>query len=533
MPKNFRNFGLAILTSIVLAPYLYSKAEAVFSNMQGTVNCQPREIIQVHTTKEVQAVVRRAIREGLSVKAAKSGWQGSNDSSCVSPGGLQIDTSYLNNIIELDSSKQELKVQPGIKLWDLNQKTHKAWQLILPVVQEYAEVTIGGMLGNGTHGSSLGESSSSIQDSIVAATLVDASGEIQDIRGQDLDFVATHLGVLGILTEVTLKMQPSFKVKAALSGHDDKELSSKILDMARAHYAASITWFPGQHKFSVTAYDKVANETPGQAHNGQVETSWWERAFFPLVFKAANIGSSRDTACFLEKQRYEMKTKSFYTEQFAKPVDSPVGWAHEMIYFVCRDKCPFKELPFELEEIAIAQDDLPGFIIEAQELMAKTGACLPLNGIYFRFGHASRGALGMASDRETVYIGMEYVRNPWGNRYPRDFDVIQELEQILLQKYAGRPHWGKNRPAMFTDVREKYPRWQEFEAYRQRMDPNGVFINDFYKRVRDDSGLGSKVSSCVVESSCYCSQDEHCPANYHCESGLVFPTARVCRPISL
>jgi hypothetical protein len=235
--------------------------------------------------------------------------------------------------------------------------------------------------------------------------------------------------------------------------------------------------------------------------------------------------------CLVEKQRYEMKTKSFFTEKFNKPMDPAVGWAHEMINFVCRDRCPFKDLPYALQEIAIDQKDLPDFIIKAQQLFQKTGACLPLNGLYFRFGHASRGAIGMAGARETAYVGMEYVRNPWGNGYPRDFDVIQELEQLLLNKYAGRPHWGKNQQAMFENVSASYPRFAEFEAYRQQQDPNDIFINDFYSHISGRLAPAQPAPNCVVAEACYCRTDDHCPKGLACKEGLVYREARVCRSL--
>lgn len=526
MRYRFRFTALAAISILGLSPIVYSKAKVIFTNMQKTVTCPASEMVTVHSTAEVQVAVRRARAAGLSIKAATNGWQGSNDNSCVGQGGLQIDTSGLSQIISVDSAKNQVTTQPGIHLWDFNQNTHKNWRLILPVLQEYAEPTLGGMLGNGTHGSSLTEHSSSIQDYILSATVVNANGDVRLVSGEELDYYATNLGVLGILTEVTLQLQPSFKVEAKLSAFDDKDMADTILQHAAAYYASSVTWFPGQKKYTVTGYDKVPESTKGLAHNGQTETAWWQRGLFPLIFKVA---PSRSAMCFVEQQRYEMKTKSFYTEEFNKPITPPVGWAHEMIYFVCRDRCPFNDLPYELEEIAIDQKELPRFIAQAKDLFAQTGACMPLNGIYFRFGHASRGAIGMASDRETVYVGMEYVRNPWGNRYVQDFDVIQELEQLLLREYAGRPHWGKNQHAMFETVKEKYPRFEEFEAYRQQQDPDDVFLNDFYQRISGKVEPDAHTKNCVVDHSCYCISDADCPAKYSCEEGLVYKDARVCR----
>ena len=512
----------------LFAASLYSQDITDFKNMQGTVHCPAGQVVAVHNTAEVQDAVTTAIRLGLHVKAAINGWQGANDNSCVAENGVQLETSGLNKILDVDSRSAQVTVQPGIKLWDFNNELHERHRLVLPVAQEYAEVTLGGMIGNGTHGSSLQAQSSSIQDALVQVKLVDGLGQIRTIAGADLDYVASNLGVLGILTEVTLQVQPAFKVLAESSGHPDTDLASDVLRLAEDGYATNVTWFPGQNSYAYTRFTQVAGSTPGEAHNGQAETSWFNRKVLPAIFKLGNLTSGNRLMCLLEQQRYQMKSTSYFTTTFNHPAQNPVGWVHQMTSFVCRDRCPFKDLPYNLEEIAIPLESLPNFIDQARRLFDSTGACLPLNGVYFRFGKASRGAIGMASARDTVYVGMEYIRNPIGNGYPRAFSVIQELEQILLNDFDGRPHWGKASEGMFVGIQQKYPRWAEFEEYRQRLDPNGIFISPFYRRRLEQSSTGLSGRNCVVEASCYYHRDDECPAFYHCAPGLISPTAHIC-----
>ncbi len=509
--------------------YVYSQGTGPFTNMQKTVVCSPSQIFRPTSEVEVQAIVRQAAVDGLSVKAASPGWQGSNPSSCVARDGLQIDTSGLAQILAVDSERLEVKVQPGIKLWDFNKTLHREHQLALVAVQEYADVTLGGMLGNSTHGSSLGEASSSLQDRIVSARLVDGQGEVRVLSGKELDYLGGNMGVLGIITELTIQVQPSFKLQAHVGSQADTHLEDEVLGFASSHYSTAVTWFPGHQTYTTVAFEKVPNTTPGQARNGQAEKAWLERTLFPPVFKAANLAGDDKLLCFLEKQRMDMKSKSFFTEKFGKPVEPAVGWAHEMLSFVCRDRCPFNSIPYSLEEIAIPLERLPAFILRAKELFAQERVCLPLNGIYFRFGHAARGALAMAGGRETVYVGIEYVRNELGNKYVKGFEFIQELEHILLNEFDGRPHWGKNQASMFVDIREQYPRWDEFSAYRDQLDPKGLFKNEWFASLNGEASQKAPTKNCVAEQACYCQTDEHCPANFSCEPGLIAKDARVCR----
>ncbi|MFM7872663.1 MAG: D-arabinono-1,4-lactone oxidase, partial [Actinomycetota bacterium] len=51
---------------------------------------------------------------------------------------------------------------------------------------------------------------------------------------------------------------------------------------------------------------------------------------------------------------------------------------------------------------------------------------------------------------------------------------------------AGRPHWGKMHYLGADDLAPLYPRWNEFQEARRRMDPMRTFANDYTRRVFGD-----------------------------------------------
>ena len=58
--------------------------------------------------------------------------------------------------------------------------------------------------------------------------------------------------------------------------------------------------------------------------------------------------------------------------------------------------------------------------------------------------------------------------------------VYDEIQQLTLKKYAGRPHWGKNEAPTFVGVGPRaYRKWNDFEALRKTVDPAGLFDNTF------------------------------------------------------
>ena len=52
-----------------------------------------------------------------------------------------------------------------------------------------------------------------------------------------------------------------------------------------------------------------------------------------------------------------------------------------------------------------------------------------------------------------------------------------------MGEYEGRPHWGKRHFQTAESLAGLYPRWDEFQAARARLDPEGVFRNDYTDRV--------------------------------------------------
>ena len=64
----------------------------------------------------------------------------------------------------------------------------------------------------------------------------------------------------------------------------------------------------------------------------------------------------------------------------------------------------------------------------------------------------------------------------------RDDDYFPEVE-ALLQAHDGRPHWGKMHGRTAADLAPAYPRFGDFLAVRDDLDPDRVFANDYLERV--------------------------------------------------
>ena len=48
-----------------------------------------------------------------------------------------------------------------------------------------------------------------------------------------------------------------------------------------------------------------------------------------------------------------------------------------------------------------------------------------------------------------------------------------------MDTYGGRPHWGKRHFQTAETLAPRYPRWSEFQALRAKLDPEGLFANEY------------------------------------------------------
>jgi L-gulono-1,4-lactone dehydrogenase len=59
---------------------------------------------------------------------------------------------------------------------------------------------------------------------------------------------------------------------------------------------------------------------------------------------------------------------------------------------------------------------------------------------------------------------------------------FQGVEQIM-NDYNGRPHWGKLHFQSRLTLAHRYPEWDTFQTWRNKLDPTGVFRNAYLDRV--------------------------------------------------
>ena len=64
-----------------------------------------------------------------------------------------------------------------------------------------------------------------------------------------------------------------------------------------------------------------------------------------------------------------------------------------------------------------------------------------------------------------------------------DYRAYFDLIEPIFWKYGGRPHWGKIHSLGAEQLTRLYPRFDEFNALRRELDPQGRLLNAHLSKV--------------------------------------------------
>ncbi|KAJ8550942.1 hypothetical protein K7X08_000312 [Anisodus acutangulus] len=452
--------------------------------------------------------------------------------------GLLISTKFLNKILRVDQENMTMTVQSGVTLKQLISEAAKAG-LVLPYTPYWWGLTIGGLIGTGAHGSTLWGLGSSVHDYIVQLLIITAAEAVNNYAkvrtlengNPELNAARVSLGVLGVVSQVTLKLQPVFKRSITLSERNDSNLGDEAATFGRQHEFADFTWYPSQRKVVYRIDDRVPANTPGNGLNdflGFRATSSLVLAILRTseeIQESTNDAGGKCSSAKLTTSTLKFGAYGFSNNGFAFTGYPVVGF-HNRVQAsgTCLDSledaritaCPWdsrvKGLFFHQTTFSISLSKIKGFIEDVQRLVALEPRALCVLDLY---------------------NGILMSKDPMSPRLFEDF--LEEVEQLAFFKYGALPHWGKNRNVAFIGAINKYKNADKFLKVKQSYDQLGLFSSEWTDQILGlKDGLIIVKEGCALEGLCICSEDIHCaPKNgFFCRPGKIYKDARVCTHLS-
>ncbi|MGD1820195.1 MAG: FAD-binding oxidoreductase [Pleomorphochaeta sp.] len=174
----------------------------------------PEVLVKALTTEEISQTMKYANERSIPVVVRGSGTGLVGGSVCIY-GGLMIDLSQMNKILEIDKENITVKVQPGVLLMDLASYVESEGFLYPPDPGEKG-ATIGGNISTNAGGMRAVKYGVT-RDYVRSLTVVLPSGEILEFGGKVVknssgyslkDLLIGSEGTLAVITEAILKLIP-------------------------------------------------------------------------------------------------------------------------------------------------------------------------------------------------------------------------------------------------------------------------------------------------------------------------------------
>lgn len=188
----------------------------------GGVSSMPEALLRVRSTEEVSAVMRYANEQRIPVVVRGSG-TGLVGAGVALYGGIMLETTGMDRIIELDEENLTVTVQPGVLLMDLAAYCEERDFLYPPDPGEKS-ATIGGNISTNAGGMRAVKYGVT-RDYVRALTAVLPNGETLNLGGKVVknstgyalkELLIGSEGTLAVITEAVLKLVPLPKITVSL-----------------------------------------------------------------------------------------------------------------------------------------------------------------------------------------------------------------------------------------------------------------------------------------------------------------------------
>jgi L-gulonolactone oxidase len=368
-----------------------------------------------------------------------------------------INLDQYNKVISLDTAAKIITVQPGIKLWQLNEYLD-AQGMAMTNLGSIAEQSIAGAVSTATHGSG-------IQYQILASlvrsfTLIKADGSKvtldKEKDKETFELALVSLGSLGLISEMTLSVSEAFRLHDHTSLVDFDMMLENLDTYIRDTDHFKIWWFPHVSKAVLYQY----NRTQDAANDSRLRQWLMDEVLSVVVYRLlvfiGNIFPS-----------WRPFFNTLLVKSFEKPLDRI-----EKSYKVFNVPAP----PIHREtEWAFDVKDARSVLAAYKKLIDESDH--KINFIQeIRFVKGDNFALSPAYQRDSVWVGCYLI----GDRgWP---ELLSDFEK-LARSYFGRPHWGKEFTIDRAYLEGQYPAMKAFNELRKRYDPEGKFENGMMREV--------------------------------------------------
>ncbi|CAL9397349.1 D-arabinono-1,4-lactone oxidase [Streptomyces sp. Tu 3180] len=413
------------------------------TNWAGNITYTAKELHRPHTLDALRALVAGSSR----VRVLGSG-HSFNEIAEAGEDGVLLSLDALPPQVDVDTAARTVRVGGGVRYAELARRVH-GHGLALPNMASLPHISVAGSVATGTHGSGVGNGP--LSSAVREVELVTADGSTVRIGREDrarFGGAVTALGALGVVTALTLDLEPAFEVEQ----HVFTELPSAGLDSA--------------------AFEAVMSA----AYSVSLFTDWRAPGFRQVWVKRRTDQPLPDfpwAAPAAEKMHPVPGMPAVNcTEQFGVP-----GPWHERLPHFRAEFTPSSGAELQSEYLMPRESAVAA--LRALDGVRETVAPV-LQTCEVRTVAADDQWLSPSYGRDTVAVHFTWVEDT-----AAVLPVVRRVEEALAP-FGARPHWGKVFTTPAAELRARYPRLEDFKALVRAVDPAGRFTNAFVRDVLGD-----------------------------------------------
>lgn len=414
-----------------------------FANWAGNYRYATQDLRRLDSVEQVRAFVRE--HDALKVLGTRHCFNGIADSRHA-----LVSLRSMDRVVALDPRARTVTIEAGMSYGQLCPLLH-AKGFALHNLASLPHISVAGAIATATHGS--GVENGNLATAVAALEFVTADGGVRTLsRARDGDAfrgAVVHLGALGVVTRITLDVQPTFAMRQDV--YVDlpmSQLAEHFEDIMAGGYSVSLF-------------------TDWQAR--RINEVWVKR----IVDRggAADLGPEFFGARRATRNLHPIAELS--AENCTEQLGVPGPWFERLPHFrMGFTPSSGKELQ---SEYFVPRRNAVEAILAVERLRDRVGPHLQISELRT----VAADDLWMSPCYERPSLAIHFT---WKPAWESVRELLPTIEREL-SPFGVRPHWGKLFTIDPARLRPRYERLDNFKDLVREHDPRGKFRNEFLARI--------------------------------------------------
>ncbi|MGC2182621.1 MAG: FAD-binding protein [Terriglobales bacterium] len=436
--RQFLKTSGVLITGGVLSRLVNAEQPAPRTNWSGNYQYSTDRLHLPKTVEEVQQVVKKCSK--LKALGARHSFNGIADSR-----ENQISLKLLDQIA-LDPKSRTVTVGGGVTYGQLAPYID-GQGFAVHNLASLPHVSVAGACATATHGS--GSKNGNLSTAVSAMEIVTADGEVVALSrqkdGDRFSGAVVALGGLGVVTKVTLDVQPTFQVRQVVYGNLSlTQLEDHLDDIFSSAYSVSLF-------------------TDWQNH--RATQVWIKRRVEPG--KSFEFGPEFYGAKLATQKLHPLAGHS--AENCTEQMGIPGPWYERLPHFRM-NFTPSSGAELQ-SEFFVPRDRGYEAILAVEKLRDRVGPHLFISEL--RTIDADHLWMSTAYQRPSLAIHFT-----WKPEWPAVKQLLPVIEEQLAP-FDARPHWAKLFTMPPSRLKALYAKLPDYQELLKHYDPRGKFRNEF------------------------------------------------------